>query len=115
MSNDILDEIEKFTGPRTCPECGYQFPFWEFVRRFVMSKGLSEWHCQSCGELIKCDYILIQILWMVGLLVSGILFGVLLPYIGLALLNIIILILNFAFVLLTLFYVKFEKSEQLKK
>lgn len=111
MSNDILDEVEKNTGPRTCPECGYQFPFGAFVIRYVMSYGLSKWSCQGCRELIKCDFIKIQIMWFVGLMISGVLFGVLTTYLDLGLLNIIFLIPGFAFVLLTLFYVKFEKCE----
>lgn len=109
MSNDILDEVEKNTGPRTCPECGYQFPFEEFVRRYVMSYGLSKWPCKGCHKLIKCDFIKIQIMWLIGLLASGFLFGVMTSYFDLGLLNIIFLIPGFAFVLLTLFYAKFEK------
>lgn len=111
MRNDILDEVEKNTGPRTCPECGYQFPFEEFVKRYVMSYGLSKWSCQDCRELIKCDFIKIQIMSLVGLLISGVLFGVLTFYFDLGLLNIIFLVPGFALVLLTFFYVKFEKYE----
>lgn len=110
MSNDILD-YEKNTGPRTCPECGYQFPIWEFVKRFVMSYGLSKWSCQGCRELIKCESIKIQIMLLIGLLISGVLFGVLTSYYDLGLLNIIFLIPGFAAVFLTFFYVKFEKYE----
>ena len=110
MSNNILD-FEKNTGPRTCPECGYQFPFGEFVKRFVMSYGLSKWSCQGCRELIKCDSINIQIMLLIGLLISGVLFGVLTSYYDLGLLNIIFLIPGFAVVILTFFYVKFEKYE----
>lgn len=111
MSNDILDEVEKNTGPRTCPECGHQFPFWEFVKRYVMSYGLSKWHCHGCRELIKCDYIKIQIIWLFGLLVSGSLFGFLHSYFDWGFFNIIFVIPSFAFVFLTLFYVKFEKCK----
>lgn len=111
MRNDILDEVEKNTGPRICPECGYQFPFKEFVRQYVMSYGLSKWSCQRCRELIKCDFIKLQIMWLVGLFIAGALFGVLTSYFDLGLLIIIILIPFFAFVLLSLFYVKFEKSK----
>lgn len=107
--NNILDEIEKYTGPRTCPECGYQFPFKEFVRKYVMSLGLSRWSCKSCRVTLKCDFVKIQILWLVGLVVSGILCGVLSAYFNLTLLNIIFVVLSFAFMLLTLYYLKFEK------
>jgi len=109
MNNDILDEFEKHTGPRTCPECGFQFPFGKFVRRFVMSYGLSKWSCQGCRELIKCDFIKIQMMWLIGILVNGILFGVVISYSNLGLFNIIFLIPFFAFVLRTLFYAQFEK------
>jgi len=113
MSNDILDEAIEHTGARTCPKCGYQFPFGEFVKRYVrgyvMSYGLSKWSCQNCRELIKCDFIKIQMMWLLGLLISGFLFGVLTPYFGLGLFNILFLIPFFAFGLITLFYMKFEK------
>ena len=89
MSNDILDEIERNTGPRTCPECGHQFPFGDFVRRYVMSYGLSKWSCQGCHKLIKCDFIKVQIIWLVGLLISGVLFSVLTFYFDLGAFNFI--------------------------
>lgn len=110
MSNNILD-FEKNMGPRTCPACGFQFPFGDFVRRFVMSFGLSKWPCQGCRKLIKCDFIKVQMIWLVGQLVSGVLFGVLMPYFDLVLLIIILLIANFAFIFQTLFYAKFERCE----
>lgn len=109
MNNDILDGFEKYSGPRTCPECGYQFPFGEFVSRYVMSYGLSKWTCQGCGELIKCDFIKIQIIWLVGLLIFAALFGFLSSNFGLSFLNILSIIPYLAFVMLTLFYAKFEK------
>ena len=111
MPNDILDEAEKNTGPRTCPVCGYQFPCGEFVKRYVMSYGLSKWSCQGCRASIKCDFINIQIMWLVGLWISGLLFGVLNYYLDLGLLSIVSLAPFFAFVWLTLFYAKFEKYE----
>ncbi|MCG8332190.1 MAG: hypothetical protein MI974_31180 [Chitinophagales bacterium] len=111
MSNDILDEVEKYTGPRTCPECGYQFPLWKFVKRYVMSYGLSKWPCHSCGELIKCDFIKLQFFWLLGLLPSGFLFSVMISYFDLGVLNIIFLTPYFAFVLITFHYLTFEKGE----
>ena len=111
MNKEILDEVEKYTGPRTCPECGHQFPVGEFVKRFVMGFGLSKWRCQGCRVLIKCDFIKIQMLTLAGLTISGILLGVLTSYFDLGLFNIIYLLPGFAFVFLTFYYVKFEKSE----
>jgi len=111
MSNDILDEVEKNTNPRTCPECGYQFPFGAFVTRYLMSYGLSKWSCHGCGELIKCDFIKIQMMWLVGLVIFGGLFGVFVFYLDLGLFNIIFLLPFFAFVWRTLFYAKFEKHK----
>lgn len=111
MSNKILDEAETHTGPRTCPNCGYQFPFREFVRLYVMSYGLSEWSCQDCGELIKCDFIKLQIMWLVGILLSAVLVGALTAYFDFDLFNIFFLVPYFAFMLLTLYYAKFERSK----
>lgn len=112
MSKDILDEVEKYTGPRTCPECGHQFPFREFVRQYAMSYGgVSKWVCPGCRELIKCDFIKIQFFWLVALVPCGFLFSVLVSSFDLGMLNIIYVIPYFAFVLLTFFYVKFEKYE----
>ena len=111
MSKDILDEAEKYTEPRTCPKCGYQFPFGKFVRRYVMGYGLSKWSCPKCHEVVKCDFIKIQMFWLAGLLVFGFLFSVLMPYVELGLLGITFLILFYVFVLLTFYYVKFEKNE----
>ena len=109
MSSDILDEAEKYAGPRTCPECGHQFPFGPFVRRYVMSYGLSKWSCQSCGELIKCDFIKVQVYWLLGLLPFGFLFSVLMSYLDIGVFNLLYSMPFFAFVLLTLYYVRFEK------
>lgn len=108
-NNNILDEAEKHTGPRTCPNCGYQFPFRKFVRLYVLSYGLSKWSCQSCGELIGCGFVRLQIIWLIGILISSILVGVLTSYFDLDLFNILFLVPYFTFFLLTLFYVKFEK------
>ncbi len=110
MSNDILDEVEKYTGPRTCPECGHQIPFVKFVSRFALSYGLSQWHCHGCGALIKCEFIKIQTLWFVGMLVSGGLLFVLYPYFDFDFL-LIFLITNLIFIMLTFYYIKFEKGE----
>jgi len=109
VRNEILDEAIKHTGPRICPECGYQFPFGEFVRRFVLSYGLSKWSCRSCREIIKCDFMKIQIMWLVGILINGGLFALVISYLDLGLFNLIFLIPFFIFVLRTLFYAKFEK------
>lgn len=111
MSNDILDEVEQYTGPRTCPKCGHQFPFGKFVSRYVMSYGLSKWPCHGCGETIECDFIKLQFYWLLGLLPFGFLFSVMIAYRDMGWLNIIYSIPFFAFVLLTLYYVKFEKPE----
>lgn len=108
MSREILDDSIKYPGPRTCPECGFQFPFGEFVRRYMMAIGLSKWSCQGCRKLIKCDFIKIQILSLVGLTISGVLFGILLPYFNSVLLGIFSLILSCAFVSLAFYYTKFE-------
>ena len=109
MSNDILDEAEKYTEPRTCPECGYQLPFRKFVLRFIMSYGFLKWSCPGCRVVLKSDFVKIQFWWLVGLLVFGVLFGVLAYYFDLGWLNIIFLLPFYIFVMLTLYYMKFEK------
>lgn len=55
MRNDdeILDAIEEKIGPRTCPECGYQFPYKLFVKRYILKFDVAKWKCPSCHELIK--------------------------------------------------------------
>lgn len=111
MSNNILDEAEKYTGPRTCPECGHQFPFGDFVKRCVMSYGSSKWSCQACRTAIKCDLIKVQLFWLIGLLPFGFLFSVLRPYVDLGSFDFLLVVPFFAFVLSTLYYVKFEKQE----
>lgn len=111
MSKEILDEAEKLTGARTCPNCGYQFPFRHFMRLYIMGFGLSQWACQGCGEQIKCDFVRVQMIWLVAILLTGVLFGVMNSYIDLGMFNIIFVILYFAFALRTLFNVKFEKCE----
>ena len=111
MSKEILDESEKHTGPRTCPNCGHQFPFRHFMRLYVMGYGLSNWACHGCGEQIKCDFVRVQIIWLLGILSTGILCGISNSYIDLGLFNIVFVILYFAFALWILFNVKFEKYE----
>ncbi len=112
MHNDILDETEQYTGPRTCPECGYQFPLGKFVRRYVMSYGLSKWNCQNCGQAIQCDFIKLQFFWLLGLIPFGFLFGASLSYFDLDnSFSFFFLLPFFAFVLLTFYYVKFEKQD----
>jgi hypothetical protein len=111
MKNKILDEEIKYEGPRICPECGYQFPFEEFVRRFIMAFGLSKWSCRGCGKVIKCGFIKLQILSLLGLVVAGVLFGLVSSYSDWALLNIAFLMLGFVLFLLPFYYVKFEKYD----
>lgn len=112
MSNNILDETEKYTGPRTCPNCGHQFPFRDFFRRYIMSYGSSKWSCHGCGELIECDFVRVQIIWLVGILATGVLCGISNAYINLGVFNILFVILYFTFALRILYYAKFEKFEK---
>ncbi|MEM6700346.1 MAG: hypothetical protein AAF599_18220, partial [Bacteroidota bacterium] len=84
-------------------------PFGKFVGRFVMSYGLSKWYCRSCGKSIRCDFIKIQFFWLLSLLPSGLLIGFLIHSFDWGWLNILFLIPSFAFVLLTLYYAKFEE------
>lgn len=109
MRNNILDEAEKYTTPRTCPNCGHEYPLRTLVKRYIMSYGLSKWACPNCDTLIKCDFIRIQMIWFVGILLTGVLCGVLNAYFDLGLLNIIFVILYFAFALWVLSQAKFER------
>ena len=114
MNDNILDtpeETEKHTGPRICPVCGYQFPYWEFVRKYIVSYGLSRFMCRNCREVLKCDYIKIQIVWNIGTLIFGVLFWLALSYLNLGAFNFIFLILYLVFVFMTFYYLKFEKHE----
>lgn len=106
--NDILDEAERFNGPRTCPGCGFQLPFKKLMGRYVMTYGSSTWSCQSCGEFVKCDFIKIQFLWLIGLVPFGFLFGVLMSNYDLGLFNVIFGFPFFAYAFLTFYFAKFE-------
>lgn len=75
-----------------------------------MGFGLSEWACQGCGEQIKCDFVRVQMIWLAGMLLTGVLFGVINSYINLGIFNVLFVILYFGFALRTLFLVKFEKK-----
>jgi hypothetical protein len=46
-NDNILDAVDKNTGSRTCPECGYQFSVLLFVKRYVMKFGFPKWTCES--------------------------------------------------------------------
>ena len=105
----ILDEAEKHSGPRTCPECGYQFPYWEFVRKYITGFGMSKFRCRNCREVLKCDYIKIQMAWHIGTVVFGVLFWLSLAYLNLGVFNFIFLFLYLVFVFMTFHYLKFEK------
>ena len=110
MNNNILDEAQQYTGPRTCPSCGYQFPFWKFIRRYVRSYGLSTWACHRCTQPIKCDFIKIQFFWLLGLLPSGIVFSISAMYFGTGFLNVIFLMPFLGWIAYTFYYAKFEKQ-----
>jgi ribosomal protein S27AE len=109
MRKNILDEADQLTGPRTCPECGHRFPLGVFMVRFVMSFGLSRWACQGCGTLLKCDFVKIQSIWFVGMLLIWGLGGLLVYYYDPNFFLPIFLLVNFAFIFITLYFVKFEK------
>ena len=66
MTNDILDKADNHSGPRTCPECGFQFPFLLFVNRFIMKYGISKWSCPSCQAFITYNYRKTYLLWAAG-------------------------------------------------
>jgi len=109
MPNNILDHNEQSKAPRSCPNCGYEFPFRPFVRRYILSYGMSEWACHSCGEMIKCDFVKLQMLWLLGIFVSAVLIGLLTSYFEMDLFNIFFIIPYFAFMLWTLYHAKFER------
>jgi len=111
MSNEILDLEDKYSGPRTCPNCGHQFPFEKFVNRFVMSFGLSKFSCQNCGAPLKCDYMKIQLTWGASLIPIGILFLFLKDYLSVGWLTIISLAIYMTVVLVTLYHAKFKRNE----
>lgn len=112
MSNEILDAEDKYSGPRICPNCGYQFPFEKFVNRFVMSFGLSKFSCRNCGTELKSDYIKIQLTWGASLIPIGIIFFTLKDYINVGWLSIISVGLYMLVAIITLYNAKFKKYEE---
>lgn len=66
---NILDEADQHTGPRTCPECGYQYPFSLFVRRYVLKYGFPKWTCPNCQQFIKYNYTKSNFIGITGSLV----------------------------------------------
>lgn len=111
MNDKILDEIETHKGDRTCPNCGHQFALRRLLRLYIMGYGQSKWACPNCGELIKYDFVSIQIIWLLGLLFTGVLFGLINSYFDLGLFNLIFVVLYFGFALWILSEAKFERSE----
>lgn len=55
-NDNILDATDKELAPRTCPECGYQFSFLAFLRRYAIKFGFPKWTCPRCHQWIKYNY-----------------------------------------------------------
>ena len=109
MRPDILDEQIDRIGPRTCPDCGYRFPFREFAKRYGAAFGYSKWACPRCGERLTYDFSKLQMWWFVGLVVTGVAYGVTARYFDLGIFNLLYMLPYFGFILVTLYYVEFER------
>lgn len=112
MPPDILDEPIDKTGPRTCPHCGHRFPFNSFARRYGTAFGYSRWDCPRCGTRLTYDFSKLQLWWFVGIALTGVLYGFTSAYFDLGIFNLLYMLPYFGFVLVTLYYVKFERVEQ---
>ncbi len=111
MSNNILDKTDNHTGPRTCPECGFQFPFLLFVNRYIMKYGIAKWSCPSCQEFITYNYRRTYFLWLVGFFVAILIFqGIRL--LGWDLQNVFFVLPCIVLVLLPLYFGKFDKYKE---
>ena len=111
MSKDdkILDALEDKTGSRTCPECGYQFSFLLFVKRFVLKYGFKKWTCPNCQKFINYNYFRANFVMTIVFLVSIFLFLGIQSKFGWDLPNIIFIISYFAIGLVLLYFDTFEK------
>ena len=109
--NNILDEADKNTGPRTCPECGYQYTLLLFVKRYVMKFGFSKWTCPSCHEFIKYNYFKSNLIGAIVFLVCVFSFQGLQSSLGWDLPNYIFIIPYFFFALILLNLDTLEKHK----
>lgn len=107
--DNILDAVDKKTGPRTCPECGYQFPLSAFVKRYVMKFGFAKWTCPNCQKSIKYNYTKSNLIGAVGFIACVFAFQILPPKFGLELPNFSFLIPYFVFLLVQLNFDRLEK------
>ena len=112
MNNEVLDHIEENTKPRACPDCGQVYPFGKFVRRFILSFGFLRWTCSDCGEVLKCDFIKLQFFWFVGLVICLGLMAVVNSKFKFGEYSMLCLLPYFPFVLLTMYYMKFERENK---
>ena len=110
MNHEVLDEVQKNTKPRSCPDCGSVYPLGKFVRRFILSFGFLKWKCDGCGALLKCDFIKLQLFWFIGLVICLGLVALASTQLKLGDKSMLFLLPYFPFVLWTMYYVKFEKE-----
>lgn len=111
MSNNdnILDAGDKNSGPRTCPECGFQFSLLLFVKRYVMKFGFPKWTCPNCRKFIKYNYTKSNLIGVVIFVVCIFLFLFFQSKFGLDLPTYIFLFPYFFLVLIQLNFDRFEK------
>jgi len=108
-NDNILDAADKNTGPRTCPECGYQFSLLLFVKRYVLKFGFPKWTCPNCNKFIKFNYTKSNLIGAVAFILFICLFQGLNLKFGLDLPDFIFLIPYFIFALILLNFGKLEK------
>ncbi len=105
----ILDAVGKDIGPRTCPECEFQFPLSLFVKRYVMKFGFPKWTCPSCHQLINYNYFKSNVMMAIGFVVVVGAWLLLQSKLGLELSPFVFLIPYFFFILMLLNFDKIEK------
>lgn len=108
-NENILDSNDQYTGPRTCPECGYQFSLLLFVKRYVLKFGFPKWTCPSCHKFIKYNYTKSNLIGAVGFIVCILFVQTLKSKIGLDLPTFTFLIPYLFFMLVQLNFDKFEQ------
>ncbi len=110
-NDNILDAAEKKSGPRICPECGFQYPVSLFIKRYVLKFGFSKWTCPNCSKLIKYNYYKSNLISLVGFLVCVFSFQALNSKFGFNLPFFLFLVPYFVFLFILLKNEKLEKHE----
>ena len=111
-NNNILDAPEKYSGPRTCPNCGYQVSFWKFVGRYATARGQSLFYCPNCRNQLKFAYFKIQVLLLLGICLVGVLFGLSHAYFDFGSFDFLFVFPFMGLVFSILYFAKFKENKE---